>query len=64
MLQTSTFSCATVALMNIINNSQGVNLGPHLSTFRKDTQTMTPKDRGLALDSFDHVRDVHNSFAT
>lgn len=25
---------------------------------------MTPKERGLALDAFDHVREVHNSFAT
>lgn len=25
---------------------------------------MTPKDRGIALDRYDHVRDVHNSFST
>lgn len=62
--QTSSFSCATVALMNIINNHSAVDLGQFLNDFREDTLNLTPKERGLALDGFDHVRDVHNSFAT
>ncbi|EXJ95684.1 hypothetical protein A1O1_00807 [Capronia coronata CBS 617.96] len=62
--QTSSFSCATIALMNIINNRMDLDLGQHLNEFRTHTMNMTPKDRGLSLDCFDHVRDVHNSFAT
>ncbi|EXJ89785.1 hypothetical protein A1O3_02852 [Capronia epimyces CBS 606.96] len=62
--QTSSFSCATVALMNIVNNRPDVDLGPQLNEFRAHTLDMTPRDRGIALDGFDHVRDVHNSFAT
>lgn len=50
--------------MNIINNHTTINLGPSLADFRRSTIDMTPKDRGLALDQFDFVRDVHNSFAT
>ncbi len=62
--QTQSNSCATAALMNIINNHKKVDLGEALEDFRSNTVGMTPKDRGLALDRFDHVRDVHNSFAT
>ncbi|KAK7883764.1 hypothetical protein LTR67_010926 [Exophiala xenobiotica] len=62
--QTSAFSCATVALMNIVNNHGGIDLGRSLNDFRTNTMNMTPKERGVALDAFDHVREVHNSFAT
>lgn len=50
--------------MNIINNHVDLDLGRMLNTFRAETMDMTPKERGVALDGFDHVRDVHNSFAT
>jgi ubiquitin carboxyl-terminal hydrolase L5 len=49
--------------MNIINNRKDVTLGEKLDRFRVSTATLSSKDRGLALDGFDHVRDVHNSFA-
>ena len=61
--QTSSFSCATVALMNVINNRQDLQLGEQLEQFRTFTAKLSSKDRGLALDAFDHVRNVHNSFA-
>jgi ubiquitin carboxyl-terminal hydrolase L5 len=62
--QTMTNSCATVALLNIINNHKCIDFGMPLTEFRERTSKMTPKDRGLAIDQFDHVRNVHNSFAT
>ncbi|KAK5049372.1 hypothetical protein LTR84_004301 [Exophiala bonariae] len=62
--QTSSFSCATVALMNIINNQDTLDLGEKLNAFRAKTADMSPVDRGFALDHFDHARDVHNSFST
>jgi ubiquitin carboxyl-terminal hydrolase L5 len=62
--QTLANSCATVALMNIINNHAALNLGEKLNAFRIDTRDVAPLDRGLALDRFDFVRDIHNSFST
>ena len=62
--QVSSYSCATVALMNIINNRADLNLGIDLNAFRLHTTPMSSKDKGIALDGFDHVRNVHNSFAT
>jgi hypothetical protein len=62
--QISSYSCATVALMNIINNRTSVSLGDNLQAFKNSTMNLSPKDRGLALDNFEIVRDVHNSFAT
>ncbi len=50
--------------MNIVNNHGGIDLGRSLNDFRTNTMNMTPKERGVALDAFDHVREVHNSFAT
>lgn len=61
--QTSSFSCGTVALINIINNCNAPNLGVQLDEFRQATLEMSSKDRGLALDGCDHIRDIHNSFA-
>jgi ubiquitin carboxyl-terminal hydrolase L5 len=49
--------------MNIINNRQDILLGEHLDRFRSSTAGLSAKGRGLALDGFDHVRKVHNSFA-
>ena len=50
--------------MNVINNHPVLDLGERLNKFRAATLNQSPKDRGSALDAFDHVRDVHNSFAT
>lgn len=50
--------------MNILSNVENINLGPEVAQFITATSDMSSKDRGLALDSFDHVRKVHNSFAT
>lgn len=50
--------------MNIINNQTTLDLGEQLNDFRLKTADMSPMDRGLALDRFDHVRDFHNSFST
>jgi ubiquitin carboxyl-terminal hydrolase L5 len=60
--QVQSFSCATVALINIIMNHSELNLGQHLNDFRRETSTMNPLDRGWALDKDDTIRDVHNSF--
>jgi ubiquitin carboxyl-terminal hydrolase L5 len=58
------FACATVALINIVNNIPDLELGPELSTFRRTTLDMDPMSRGDAIDAFDFVRRIHNSFAS
>jgi ubiquitin carboxyl-terminal hydrolase L5 len=58
------FACATVALINIVNNIPGIELGPELSDFRRSTLQMVPMARGDAIDKFDFVRRIHNSFAS
>jgi hypothetical protein len=63
MQQMSTFSCATLALMNIINNQPDLNLGEQLTAFKQKTALLSPKDRGFALDDFQFVKDIHNSFS-
>lgn len=58
------FACATVALINIVNNIPDLELGPELSAFRHSTMNMDPMSRGDAIDRFDFVRRIHNSFAS
>ncbi|KAF1825127.1 cysteine proteinase [Dissoconium aciculare CBS 342.82] len=58
------FACATVALINIVNNIPGIELGPELSDFRRSTLQMEHMARGDAIDKFDFVRRIHNSFAS
>ena len=57
------FACATVALLNIVNNIKGLQMGKELRDFRDFTNEMDPMSRGDAIDSFDFVKHIHNSFA-
>ncbi|KAK3075616.1 hypothetical protein LTR53_000954 [Teratosphaeriaceae sp. CCFEE 6253] len=61
--QTPDFACATFALLNIVNNIPDLLLGTELKNFRDFTQDMDPLSRGDAVDSFDFVKRMHNSFA-
>ncbi|KAK4542388.1 hypothetical protein LTR36_006845 [Oleoguttula mirabilis] len=61
--QTPDFACATFALLNIVNNIPGLDLGRELRNFKDFTQDMDPLSRGDAIDSFEHVKRIHNSFA-
>src|SRR5206468_4292951 len=56
--------CATLALLNIVLNATGVDIGEHLRQFKAFTADFTPYARGEALSSFDFVKRIHNSFAT
>ncbi|KAL6703466.1 hypothetical protein ACN47E_009640 [Coniothyrium glycines] len=58
-------SCATLAMINILMNSDNteVDIGEHLSQFKDFTSDFTPFQRGEALDSFEFVKRIHNSFA-
>lgn len=56
-------SCASVALLNIVNNIPGLELGKDLSGFKNFTEDMTPRHKGDAIDDFTFVKRIHNSFA-
>ncbi|KAI0104223.1 cysteine proteinase [Nemania sp. FL0031] len=61
--QTTANGCATVALMNIIMNTENVKLGPELQEFKEATKPLPPPHRGHALDTNDFIRAIHNSVA-
>jgi ubiquitin carboxyl-terminal hydrolase L5 len=61
--QVPDFACATVALLNIVNNIPGLEMGKDIRDFRKFTQDMSPRLRGEAIDDFTFVKKIHNSFA-
>lgn len=63
LAQTTSNACATVALLNIINNVEGIHLGEHLTNFRDFTMSFTPALRGDAVANFEFVKRIHNSFA-
>lgn len=56
-------SCATLAMMNILMNNAGIQVGEHLDQFKEFTSNFTPYHRGEALANFDFVKRIHNSFA-
>lgn len=56
------FACATVALLNVVNNIKGLKMGKELRDFHDFTRDMDPMSRGDALADFDFVRQIHNSF--
>ncbi|TGJ78563.1 hypothetical protein E0Z10_g10200 [Xylaria hypoxylon] len=61
--QTTANACATVALMNIIMNTNAGKFGPELEEFRNTTRLLPPPHRGHALDTNDFIRAIHNSVA-
>ena len=61
--QVPDFACATVALLNIVNNIPGLELGKDVRNFKDFTQNMSPRLRGEAIDDFAFVKRIHNSFA-
>lgn len=52
-----------MALLNIVNNVEGIDLGDHLQHFKEFTMSFTPALRGDAINNFEFVKNIHNSFA-
>ncbi|RJE26656.1 ubiquitin carboxyl-terminal hydrolase [Aspergillus sclerotialis] len=61
--QTANNACASVALLNIVNNIDGIDLGENLQQFKDFTMRFTPALRGDAINNFEFVKRIHNSFA-
>jgi len=56
-------ACASVALLNIVNNVPNIELGENLRAFREFTASFSPALRGDAIGNFEFVKEIHNSFA-
>lgn len=58
-------ACATQALLNILLNCEGLELGEELSQFKSFTQGagLDPETCGMTIGNSDTIRTVHNSFA-
>lgn len=63
MMQTVNNACASVALLNIVNNVPEIELGDSLQAFKEFTKDFTPALRGDAIANFRFVKEIHNSFA-
>ena len=61
--QVITNACATQALIHVLLNAEGVELGPTLTDLKEFTQTFPPEMRGESLESSHAIRTAHNSFA-
>ncbi|KAL1962809.1 hypothetical protein VTN77DRAFT_9178 [Rasamsonia byssochlamydoides] len=61
--QTTSNACASVALLNIVNNIEGIELGENLRNFKDFTTSFTPALRGDAIANFEFIKRIHNSFA-
>jgi len=56
-------ACATQALISILMNSEGIDLGPHLSKLKDFTKNLDPEMRGLSLSNSKEIKQAHNSFS-
>ena len=56
-------ACATVAILNIVNNVKTLDLGENLKSFKFFTKTINPVLKGEALANFMWCRSIHNAFA-
>lgn len=61
--QTASNACASVALLNIVNNIPEIDLGGNLQHFKEFTMPFTPALRGDAISNFEFIKKIHNSFA-
>ncbi|KAK4156814.1 hypothetical protein C8A00DRAFT_40720 [Chaetomidium leptoderma] len=61
--QTTQNACATIALLNIIMNAEGLGLGEKLRQFKQESKDLSPPLRGNMINDSDWIRVAHNSFA-
>ena len=57
-------SCATHALVSVLLNCDGLNLGPILNRLKELTQGMSPENKGHAIGNTPELASAHNSHAS
>ncbi|KAF5003395.1 hypothetical protein FDECE_10052 [Fusarium decemcellulare] len=60
--QTTDNACATVAMLNIVMNAEGIDLGDKLQDFKNSTKDLNTALRGRQLSKNTFIRTIHNSF--
>ncbi|KAM0427212.1 hypothetical protein ACHAPT_007640 [Fusarium lateritium] len=60
--QTIDNACATVAMLNIVMNADGLDLGDRLREFKESTMDLNTALRGRQLSKNTFIRTIHNSF--
>ncbi|RSL67107.1 hypothetical protein CEP53_003134 [Fusarium sp. AF-6] len=60
--QTTDNACATVAMLNIVMNADGLDLGDKLQEFKESTRHLNTALRGRQLSKNTFIRTIHNSF--
>jgi len=63
MHQTINNACATIALLHVALNAEGIDVGPTLRGFTEFAAPLPPDVRGQLLGETDAIRIAHNSFA-
>lgn len=61
--QTTDNACATIALLNIIMNAEGLGLGEKLRRLKQESKDLSPPLRGNMITNSAWIRTAHNSFA-
>ncbi|KAF4456593.1 hypothetical protein F53441_1337 [Fusarium austroafricanum] len=60
--QTTNNACATVAMLNIVMNAEGIDLGGKLQDFKESTWDLNTALRGHQISKNNFIRTIHNSF--
>lgn len=60
--QTTNNACATVAMLNIVMNAEGIDLGEKLQAFKRSTSNLSTALRGHQISKSKFIRTIHNSF--
>lgn len=58
-----TNACATQAILSVLLNADGIDIGQKLNEFREFTQAFDAEMKGEAISNSDMIKEAHNSFA-
>lgn len=56
-------ACATQAILGVLMNAEGLDIGEQLGELKAFTYSLDPESKGLAIGNYDPVRIAHNEFA-
>jgi len=55
-------ACATQAILSVLMNADGVDIGSHLKEFKGFASSLDSQMKGLAISNSEPIRKAHNSF--